>query len=219
MPVPPTNYEVLTKVQIDSSLELGWKKEDLVLAMNFPYEYNDVKSYVVGEGRYGVHDGNRSSKLPMICRMFDDGMIEDDIYWFHDHDAFQLQPFELDMEGFDLLWTDHGWTSMWNAGSFFFRKGARDIFERSNKIMYERNLNEQTAFIELLKEDPSLEKRCKKINITYNFTIYYHVKTYPKVDKPLMVAHFQPQKPRHLALYKPLVSERFLQVLNKHGIE
>jgi len=218
VPVKPTEYEVLTKVQIDNSLDLGWKKEDLMLAMNFPYEYSGVKAYVVGEGKYDVHDGNRSSKLPMILRLFEDGVIGDDTYWFHDHDAFQLQPFNLDFDE-DMLWTNHGWTSMWNAGSFFFKKSARDIFERTNEIMYSRHLNEQTAFIELLREDPSIEKRCRKINITYNFTIYYHVKTYPKVDKPLMVAHFQPQKPRHLALYTPLVPERFLRILEKYGIK
>ena len=222
MPVKdsPTDYEALTKIQIDNSLNLGWRKEDIVFATNFPYEYSSVKSYVVGDGKYEVYDGNRSSKLPMICEMFRNGAIGDDVYWFHDHDAYQLQPFaEIDMEGVDILYTDHGWTSMWNAGSFFFKKGARDIFERSNEIMYGRHLNEQTAFMELLAENPEIEKRCRKINVTYNFTIYYHVKTYPTVDKPLMVAHFQAQKPRHLALYRPLVPERFLKLLNSHGIK
>ena len=34
-------HEVLTKIQIDNSLDLGWKKEDILLVTNFPYEYND----------------------------------------------------------------------------------------------------------------------------------------------------------------------------------
>ena len=218
--VKPTDYEELTKIQVDNSFDLGWSKEDMVLVMNFPYEYAGVKACVVGDGRYDVQDGNRSSKFPMICRMFNDGIIEDDLYWFHDHDAFQLEPFgELDLEGVDFAYTDHGWTSMMNAGSLFFRKGARDIFERATEIMYERGLNEQTAFMETLEENPEMEKRCRKINITYNFTIYYHVKTYPKAHKPLKVAHFQPQKPRHLALYTPLVPEKFLKILNNHGLK
>jgi hypothetical protein len=145
--------------------------------------------------------------------------VEDDIYWFHDHDAFQLHPFNDFALDEDFAWTDHGWTSMWNAGSFFFKKSAMDILERSNKIMYERHFNEQTAFIELLRKDSDVERRCKRVNITYNFTIYYHTKTYPKADKPLMVAHFQPQKPRHLALYTPLVPERFLRILENHGLK
>ena len=218
-PVPPTNYEVLTNVQIDNSLELGWNKEDIVVAMNFPYEYGGVKAYVVGNGEYSVKDGNRSSKFPMIVKLFEEGVIEDDIYWFHDHDAFQLQPFtDIDMD-VDILYTDHGWTTMFNAGSFFFKKSARDILERSTKVMYERGLNEQTAFFQVLQENPEMNKRCRKINISYNFTIYYHVKTYPKADKPLVVAHFQPQKPRHLALYTPLVPERLINLLGEHGIK
>lgn len=221
MPVrhSPTNYEDLTKIQIDNSLALGWKEEDILLVMNFDFEYRGVKSHVL-DGNCEVKDGNRSSKLPMIVRLFEEGVIGDDVYWFHDHDAFQLQSFsDFDMGDADLAWTDHGWTSMWNAGSFFFKKSARDIFEKSNEIMYARGLNEQTAFIELLRENPEIEKRCKKINITYNFTIYYHVKTLPKADKPLRVAHFQAQKPRHLALYTPLVPGRFLELLEKYGLK
>jgi len=220
MPVrhSPTNYDELTKIQIDNSLDLGWKKEDIVIAMNFPYEYNGVKAHVVGEGKYDVFDGNRSSKLPMLCRLFDEGVIGDDVYWFHDHDAFQLEPFK-DLEDADILYTDHGWTSMWNAGSFFFKKSAKDIFDKSNKIMYDRNLNEQTAFTYLLREDPEVAGRCKKINISYNFGIYYHPTLHRIAIKPIKVAHFQPHKPRHLALYTSLVPERFLRILNKYGLK
>jgi hypothetical protein len=221
MPVrnSPTNYDELTRIQIDNALELGWKPEDLVLVMNFSFEYRGIKAFVVGEGKYDVFDGNRSSKLPVICQMFKDGLIVDDIYWFHDHDAFQLESFDgLDMTGYDILYTDHGWTSMWNAGSFFFNKKSGDIWDLSKDVMYKRNINEQTSLIQLMRENPAIEKRCKKINITYNYGIYYHPVITKLAQRPLRVVHFQPHKQRHLNLYTPLITERFINLLKKYGL-
>jgi hypothetical protein len=35
-------YDKLVRIQIDNSLELGWKKEDIMLVTNFIFEYNGV---------------------------------------------------------------------------------------------------------------------------------------------------------------------------------
>src|SRR3990172_1124653 len=87
-------HEELTKIQIDNSLELGWKVEDIVLVTDFEWEYRGVKALVL-KGNFDALDGNRSSKIPVINRLFDMGKVRDgDTYWFHDHDAFQLEPME-----------------------------------------------------------------------------------------------------------------------------
>jgi hypothetical protein len=36
-------HEDLTRIQIDNSLELRWKKEEILLVTNFPYEYRGIK--------------------------------------------------------------------------------------------------------------------------------------------------------------------------------
>lgn len=43
---------VLVKIQIDNSLDLGWKREDIILATNFSFEYNGIKSIVVSDNNF-----------------------------------------------------------------------------------------------------------------------------------------------------------------------
>ena len=120
-------YVDLVRIQIDNSLELGWKPEDILLVLNFDYEYRGIKAVKVDD--YQVFDQNKSTKIPAINQLFKDGVIkEDKVYWFHDLDAFQLSPIELSLEK-DAAFTDHGhFSKTWNAGSFFFKKSAEDIF-------------------------------------------------------------------------------------------
>ena len=42
-------HKILAKIQIDNSLDLGWKKEDIILATNFDYEYRGIKSVIVDD--------------------------------------------------------------------------------------------------------------------------------------------------------------------------
>lgn len=215
-------HEELTKIQIDNSLDLGWRPEDILLATNFPYEYNGVKAYLVSDDcYYGKNNFIRSSKIPVINQLFKDGIIkEGEIYWFRDNDAFQLEPIkESDLELGDnvLAITNHGWHSRWNAGSFFFTAGAKDIFLKIRETMDEQNIDEQCALEYMIKNN-QVEKY-KLLNLTYNLGIYYHVHTLKRVKKPLMVAHFHPHKPRHLKLYTPLIPERLTKLLNNYGLK
>lgn len=215
-------HEELTKIQIDNSLELGWKPEDILLVTNFPYEYRGVKAYLVGDDCfYGKNNFIRSTKIPVINRLYENGDVKE-LIWFHDNDAFQMEPFDeerirLEMDGMCMGITSHGWTRKWNAGSFFFDEKARDIFIKTRECMDERNLDEQDALQHLI--DNNLVGNIKNLNLTYNFGIYYHIYTYKRVAKPLMVAHFHPHKPRHLKLYTPLITKRFINLLKNYGLE
>ena len=75
------------KIQIDNSLDLGWKKEDIMLVTNFPYEYNDVRSLVIGDDAY-CHYFPRCSKWPAIIKLFENKLIKKTSYigttiWTH----------------------------------------------------------------------------------------------------------------------------------------
>ncbi len=206
-------HEILNKIQIDNSLISGWKPEDILLVTDFPYEYRGVQSYVVN-GEYDVFDGNRSSKVPVINQLFADGMIKDgETYWFHDHDAFQLEPMDVGVNV--AAFTDHGWKETWNAGSFFFDSWAQKLFLQIFDSMVERNTNEQDA-LTYLWDTGAVGK--KLVNITYNLGIYHLKSNIAKADKPLMVAHFHPHKPRHLNLFRSILPERLLTIFNNYGI-
>lgn len=210
-------YEDLTRIQIDNSLSLGWDPKDIVLVTNFPYEYRGVKAIVIGEGKYEVFDQNKSSKIPIINRMFADGLIEDELYWFHDVDAFQLVPFEMQLEK-DAGFTNHGWSKKWNAGSFFFKKEARDIFERIWEVMGELNSNEQGALTYIWQNNTDgINSRYQLINITFNIGIYYIPGNLRRADLPVKVAHFHPHKKRHFDLFKEILPERLVKIFANHG--
>jgi hypothetical protein len=210
-------HEELTKIQIDNSLELGWKPEDIILATNFDWEYRGVKALSL-TGDFKAFDGNRSSKILVINRLFDMGKIRDgDTVWFHDHDAFQLEPMkELSLYPVVAAFTDHGWSKTWNAGSFFFTRGAADLFQKIYDTMIERGTNEQDALTFLWEN--GLENY-QLLNITYNLNIHRLNSNVKKADRPLMVAHFHPHKTRHLDLFRSLLPNRLLTIFKNYGIK
>jgi hypothetical protein len=211
-------HDNLTKMQIDNSLSLGWEPEDILLATNFNYEYRGIKSIVVDD--YQVFDQNRSTKIPVINQLFRDGIIKDNIYWFHDHDAFQLEPFEVHLEK-DAGFTNHGWSKTWNAGSFFFKQSAKDIFLDIWNYMNLRHTNEQNALTYMWQNNiKGINNRYQPINISYNVGIYYIDRNLKHAELPIKVAHFHPHKKRHLDLYtsRGLLPKRLLKIFKQYGI-
>lgn len=205
----------LTKIQIDNSLDLGWTPEDILLVTDFPYEYRGVKAYVVS-GNFWALDGNRSTKILVINQLFNDGIIkEGEVYWFHDHDAFQLEPFKTPQVKI-AAFTDHGWWKTWNAGSFFFTSKAKDLFEQIYTTMLANNSNEQNALTHLW-ETGAVEKTL--LNITYNIGIYHLYSNIKMADKPLLVFHFHPHKPKHFDLFRNLMPKRLLTIFANYGLK
>src|SRR5689334_17308152 len=97
--------KVMAKIQVDNALTLGWKREDILLATDFPYEYHGIKSVLV-EDKNPITWNLTQGKIVAITELFAKGLIkEGELYWFHDFDAFQLEPFteaDLGLSGFDI---------------------------------------------------------------------------------------------------------------------
>ena len=211
-------HDDLTKIQIDNSLELGWKVEDIILVTNFPYEYRGVKSIVIGD--YEAFDQNRSTKIPAINELFKRGIIEDNcLYWFHDQDAFQLEPIEVNLAS-DAGFTDYQQPRVWNAGSFFFKKSAEDIFADIWLYMNKKGTNEQDALTYMWQNNiGEINKRYELMNITYNMGLYNMKNRLKEAELPIKVAHFHPHKNRHLDLFRNILPERLLTIFKAHGIQ
>lgn len=206
----------LTKIQIDNSLDLGWHPSDLILVTNFDYAYRGINSIVVDD--YTAFDADRSTKIPAINELFARDLIQDDVYWFHDHDAFQLVPFEIKLDK-DAGFTDHGFSKKWNAGSFFFTKHAKNIFQQVYEYMNLRNTNEQDALTYMWQNDINgINNRYKLMNIAFNVGIYHHDILFPMMDRPLQVAHFHPHKKRHMALFRAFLPDPLVSIFSKYNI-
>ena len=230
--------EILIKIQIDNSLDLGWNSKDIVLVTNFGYEYRGIKSIVISDDNYCYFD-RISTKTYSIPAVFEKGIVGDDLYWLHDLDAFQLEVIteeELELGGVDLALCDRGFSYKWAGGTYFLRKGARDIFEKLKKKMDEDKDTDENTLLKLLGYEIP-EGRYKKLNITYGFTMMEGYspkhKVYHLATKPIKVIHFHPLEVRHhvhvnrLDLFMHgknemgvvLMTDRIIKIFNKHGIK
>lgn len=215
-----SEHEDLTEIQIENSLDLGWKKEDLILVTNFPYQYDGVSSVVVNS--YEYFDANRSTKIQALIELFERGFFqEDELYWFHDHDAFQLVPFDFKLQSpFDAAFTNNGVKSAtWNAGSFFFKKSAQDIFAGIYKYMRLRSTNEQDALTYMWENNLNhINNRYQLLDSSYNLGIYKIPQNIANSQPPIKVAHFHPHKKHHLELFRDILPERLIKIFNRYGL-
>lgn len=232
--------EPLVKVQIENSLALGWKKEDILLFTNFDFEYGVIKANVLKNVEF-FERKPQASKINAIIKLFENGTIKDDeLYWFHDLDAYQLEPItnsEIDLTDVDMALTDYGGTKFqgiekWHTASIFFKASSKDIFYRIQEIMYEDNTDEEKALSILTINDKNIEKRVKKINNTYNYNGFYLSSSYKAIEKPIKVIHFHPygvikqlkvERPLDFflgenELHIPLITERLIKIFKYHRI-
>ncbi len=223
-------YGQLVKVQIDNSLNLGWKRKDILIVTNFSYEYNGVKAIVVGDEHYCVVRP-RSIKTAIVPFLIDEGIIEKGkIYWNHDLDAFELNLIdeaELGLDGVDAGLTDYGWRERLCMGSFFVKASSRDIFKKAKPIIY-KDIEDETAMMQLTANQ-KYGKRCKRLNITYNFGMRNIKLNFDKAIKPLRVVHFRPYNrwvpTLDIFMYGknelsiPLIDRRLKKILNYHKIK
>jgi len=231
-------HEVLARIQIDNCLDLEWKKEDILLVTDFPYEYNGVKSLVVPDGLYYDFDKN-ANKSKVLVYLLNQGVIEPGaLYWCHDFDAYEnhsIDETELGLENYDLGLTHYFYKPEWQFGSLFFKSSAKDVLELLDKATMKKprsSRNNEKKLTTLIKDNAIDSSRYKKMNSTYNFMKKYMHIVYPEAIKPLKVLHFLPDNKEedipHTALEMfmygknklkiPLMSDRLVKIFNHHGI-
>lgn len=187
--------KISVKIQIENSLSLGWKKEDIILVTNFPYEYKGIKAIVVEDDAYCSYFP-KCSKWGTIIKLFEKNLIEDTLYWYHDFDAYQMVAIdESEIPAADVSISDYGpGYTRWNGGSIFFRKNAEDIFVRVKKVMDSYKTrndgveNDEVAFYKM-RHEPDIRLRVQKLNISYNLHSRRILHNYPVAIKPIRIVH------------------------------
>ena len=226
----------LIKLQIDNSLELLWKPDDIVLVTDFVYDYRGIKAVVIDKGFCSFK--KEASKITGIVHLFDIGFFQDGtIYWCHDLDAYQLETIteeELGLSGLDAGFNDYCRIPQWQLGSFFFKKGAEDIFrsiaEGIKPGVDEFGKLQHDEFVLLHLTDNNvnnINSRIKRLNTTYDFGMRKVEMCYERAIKPLKILHFHPHNKMintlAIAMYgknrikKPLMNERLIKIFQKYG--
>lgn len=229
--------EIFVKIQIDNSLALGWKIEDIMLVTNFPFEHMGVKAFVIPDDVYCAARES-STKTKCVVYLFDNGFIKDNVYWCHDLDAFQLEVItedELELDK-DVGFCDYVRKLNWQLGSFFFKNTAGDIFrdiQKAVKLGRDRAgrwQNEEYALLNLtINNINGINERIKRMNNTYDFGMRKIELCYERANKPLKVVHFNPfnesMNTLKIAMYgvnrigKPLMNKRLIKLFQKYEVE
>ena len=230
---------ILAKIQIDNSLDLGWKRDDILLFTDFPFEYNGVKTIILPNGLYYDFD-LKANKVPVIVYLINQGMLDlEQLYFCHDFDAFEnfsLDESDLGLNNFDLGLTHYTYKPEWQCGSLFFKTSAKDIFELIDKTTRTRphsSRNNEKTLTRLINDNAIDEKRYKRLNVTYNNMKKYLTTIYPQATKPLRVLHFRPsdkdsslpETTLDIFMYGknrlkiPLMSDRLIGIFHQHGIK
>jgi hypothetical protein len=218
-------HKMAVKIQIDNSLSLGWKPEDIILATNFPYEYNGVKSTIVADECY-CESHWPATKIRTVIELFKKGVIKsEELYWYHDFDCFQLNPMR-EPEIADMGVTNYGRMPRLCSASIFFKIGASDIFYRLFAEVKFGNVDEERGLARLINRLDEYKERVTHLNITYAFHKFNVVSCYNLADKPLIAAHFHltPDKYDFYVrgnnkLEMPLIPKRLINIFHKHGFD
>lgn len=226
--------KTLVKIHIDNSLELGWKRENILLFTNFAYEHNGIRSIPVPD-RLHLKWDKTSNKILVIDYLLKNKILTKDLYWYHDFDCYQnnyIGEEELQLDGYDLGITGYGYKPQANGGSFFFRETATDLFDLwvSETIRIKRTRADEKTMTDMVRAKKIT--RYKWLNITYNFGMRHTEYNYARATKPLKALHFHPDyndamlpfPTKDCFMYGknpmgfPLMSPRLIRLFRKHGI-
>ena len=221
-------HKQLVKIQIDNSLSLGWKVDDILLITNFNYKHNGVKSIVVDDENY-CRFFTPTTKLYVINDLFKKGMIKKDLYWYHDFDCFELNKIiesevRSEMGLCNLGASNYCQRSRLCSASMFFDRNAEDIFNWMRKESDKHRVNEEHSLMRMAYNPKNpLSLRFKMINTTYAFHKFNIVKTYKTTIKPIRAAHFHLTPDKYdfyirgnNKLNKVLIPERLIKIFKKY---
>ena len=230
----------LAKVQIENSLQLGWKPEDILLVTNFPFQYGKIKALEITDVEF-FDRKPQVSKINAIIKLIENGIITgNELYWFHDFDAFQqewITDEEITVNEGELGVTEYGGLyfagqKRISTGVLYFRASTLALLCSIKEKAYELKIDEEEALGLLMKESTDVKKQVVILNHTYNFIGYSLSSTYKKTRKPIKVVHFHPlvgKRKLHtdnaLRFFRgdnplkiPLVSDKVVKLLKYHRL-
>jgi hypothetical protein len=136
----------ILKAQLENSLELNWKPEDICILSNFTFEYNGVKAIEINLNDHCL-TGSKMFGIQWIIKQ-----NADIVYWAHDLDCWQGEEFECP-EFKDVGLAEYS-LPKFNGGSVFWRDSAKDIVDAIVEyIEKHKSPKEEPVLNKILKSD------------------------------------------------------------------
>lgn len=186
----------LLKAQIDNSLNLKWKSEDIWVVTNIvDFEYRDVKVF-----NFPLPDCQATGSKTFAIKEILDRDLTDDVLWVHDLDAWQNAPFECPYFA-DIGITGYN-PNKFNGGSVFYRntKNTKELVNLMVEKLIEARKNpedkgrEEPVLNSILvpSKNKAAQGKVTMLDQTYNLGCSSFVERYNRAEKPIKVCHFHP---------------------------
>jgi len=218
--------ERMVKVQIENSLELGWKKDEILIVTDFPYSYNGIEAIVMNHKELRVGRRSRGfNKVLTILHLYEQKLIKDGVF-FHDLDAFQNIEFfdcpDKQYHKFKLSVAGYGDDIHYNAGCMFFGVSALEIWKKIYSGCIQFGTDEEKTLNRLYPSGKQSE--VGMLDISYNVGKGETTKKFASGFQPSRIIHFHPAMRGNYSYYvqgnndlkKPLVCERVGRLITKH---
>ena len=179
------------RAQVDNSLRLGWKREDIIIGTNFDFEHNGVKNIKLNNI---CTDNIFNNKWWGMLELMKGGHIDDD-FWFHDQDTWQINKIDFPKFKGEIGGCTYVYNEQWNTCSMFLKNTSEYIVEyivdfmEMNKDM---EMYSDENFIVILRNTGEIQELLTTINNKYNVGLTHMEKRYEAADKPVCSLGFQP---------------------------
>ena len=217
----------LLELQVENSLELGWRAEDIVLFTSFPFDYMSVTGIEVGAGgRPRTARATSFHKTRCILKAFD-LLPEGGVFWYHDADAYQLEPITSPPSARALAFTLYTTRErqLVQGGSMFFSAEARPVFLAVDDLLVNHRCRKDEFALTDVVGRPEFFDLFDVLDGSYNLGTTDFELRLQLAELPIKVAHFHLGRPAHRAVFLeggnslgafPL-PDRFLRLLARHG--
>ena len=175
----------LINAQIENSIELGWKIEDIILVTNFDYYFMGVSSQKAKLNDYCF----TGSKMFALKWLFSNGNSPE-VVWSHDLDAWQNH--EFDCPEFKDVGATFYSRPKFNGGSIFWKKTSKDIIDEIINRIAKDSKQKEEPIINMVFKSKEFKDRITVIDNTFNVGCSGFVKRYERSEKPIRVLHFHP---------------------------
>lgn len=186
----------LVKAQVDNSLMLGWKSEDIWLATNFIEDpYKGIKILNVP-----LPDCQVTASKTFAIKEILNLDLTDAVLWIHDLDCWQNVWFD-EPEFAHIGITGYN-PNKFNGGSVFYRPTdvTKKLVNRMVDILIEARENpkdkgrEEPVLNNVLvaSKNPEAQGVVTMLDQSYNLGCSSFVERYLRSDKPIKVCHFTP---------------------------
>lgn len=210
------------KAQVDNSIRLGWKPNDIIIGTNFNFEYNGVKNY---ELKNICYHNPFFNKFYGMLELMESNILDDD-FWFHDQDAWQINKFNFPKFNGEIAGCTYVYTPEWNTCSMFIKKSAIDIIRYIVEFM-EMNSNfkvdSDENWIAFLRRNSEISNYFSTINNKFNVGRTHMEDRYKAAELPICVIGFQPQVDKSVKVFEGgnslnvnLIDKEFNDVLLTH---